>query len=123
MATILLAEDEPHIMRVMSLWLQRHGHVTIETANGLEALEALDRGAVDLMISDANMPGLDGESLIRAVREERALRIPIVMITARCDQSKVAEAMKAYGVHLLPKPFVPSRLVTQIDRLLAAPAA
>ena len=123
MARILIAEDEPHILRVMSLWLQRHGHETIEACNGRAALDILEVDQVDLIVSDVNMPDVGGLGLAKAVREEHQLDVPMVLVTARCDQADMIEAMKPYRVHLFPKPFVPSSLVALIDRLLAAPAA
>lgn len=123
MARILMAEDEAHIMRLLSLWLGRHGHQVLEAADGAVALSLLDQQQVDLIICDMNMPVLDGAGLIKAVREERGLDMPILMVTARCDQAKLIKEMKPYNVTLYPKPFVPSRLVADIDRLLSASAA
>ena len=122
MARILMAEDEAHIARLVALWLGRHGHTIFEAPNGAVALELLDRETVDLIICDMNMPVLNGAGLVKAVREERGLDIPIMMVTARCDQAKLVSEMTPYNVTLYPKPFVPSRLVADIDKLLSAPA-
>ncbi|MHC4696620.1 MAG: response regulator [Planctomycetota bacterium] len=120
MAKILMAEDEAHITRLLSLWLGRHGHQVLEAADGVVALSVLDRERVDLIICDMNMPMLDGAGLVRAVRDERGLNIPIMMVTARCDHTKLIKEMKPYNVTFHPKPFVPSRLVADIDLLLSA---
>ena len=113
-----MAEDEAHIARLVSLWLGRHGHTVLDAPNGAVALELLDREEIDLLICDMNMPVLNGADLVKAVREERGLDIPIVMITARCDQVKLIEQLKPYNVNLHAKPFVPSRLVEDVNRLL-----
>ena len=118
MPSILIAEDEAHILRILSMWLGRHGYDVLEASDGAGALKILDRQTVDLIISDMNMPIVDGLELIRTVREERGLDVPFLLLTARCDQNKLAETMEPYSVHLYPKPFVPSRLVADIDRLL-----
>ncbi len=120
MAKILMVEDEVHITRLLSLWLGRHGHQVLEAANGVVALSLLDRERVDLIICDMNMPMLDGAGLVRVVRDERGLNIPIMMVTARCDHAKLIKEMKPYNVTFHPKPFVPSRLVADIDLLLCA---
>lgn len=120
MARILIAEDEPHIIRVMTMWLARQGHTVIETRNGAEAVAALKAQAVDLVISDMNMPVLDGMGMIKVLREELGLDVPVLMLSSRCDQASLAEQVKAFRVTLYPKPFTPSRLVEEIDRLLAA---
>jgi len=105
----------------MSLWLDRHGYTIFEAANGEEALAILDRESVDVIISDLNMPVMDGFELVRVVREERGLQIPYLLLSARCDQQKLAERLKPYDVNLYPKPFAPSRLVAEIKRLLGSP--
>lgn len=120
MASILIAEDEIHIIRLLTLWLNRHGHKVTGVCNGAAALEALKRESIDLIICDMNMPVLDGAGLARAVREDMGLELPILVITARCDQASIIKKMEPYGVKLYPKPFVPSQLVADIERELGA---
>ena len=85
-----------------------------------EALEILAKEPVDLIVSDVNMPRLDGIELAKVVREDRGLKVPILLLTSRCDQSAIAKALKPYDIKLHAKPFMPSRLVAEIDRLLGA---
>ncbi len=118
MPKILIADDEAYIVRVIAMWLRRHGYDTVEASDGAQALEILDHQTVDLIISDMNMPEVDGLELVRVIREERGLDVPILLLSARCDQEKLSEQMEPYHVHLYPKPFVPSRLVADIERLL-----
>jgi CheY-like chemotaxis protein len=124
MATILIAEDEPHIIRVMSLWLARNGHKVIESRDGVEALAAFDAAPPDLVISDMNMPRMTGLELIRTLREERRTTVPILMFSSRTDQGCLSRQAAEYNVVLYPKPFTPSRLTGEIERMLAdaAPA-
>lgn len=122
MARILIAEDEVHILRVTSMWLSRHGHEILEATNGAEALKLLETECVDLIISDMNMPIIDGLGLVRAVRNDHGLTVPFLLLTARCDRVELAARMEPFSVHLYPKPFVPSRLVADIDRLLGVAA-
>ena len=149
MARILIVEDEAHILRVMSMWLGRHGHDILEASEGEAELVrsfALDIVATDgnisirmdedrvlmtpsgvskghmkpedLIITDMNMPVLDGLELIEALRLQDALDMPVLLLSARCDQKALAERVRPYNVHLYPKPFVPSRLVADIEQLL-----
>ncbi len=120
MARILIVEDDAHTVAVLSLWLGQHGHDVVETGNGADALEVLSEEPVDLIISDVNMPRMDGVELARVVRSQRSLKVPFLILTSRCDQSRLAKQMEAYDVVLYPKPFMPSRLMAQIDRLLGA---
>ncbi len=118
MASILIADDDAHIVRVMAIWLQRHGHRLITARNGGEALDLLEENAIDVIITDVNMPVLDGIQLTLAVRERFGDRVPIIMLTARCDQDRLSEQLASEAVQILPKPFLPSHLVAEIDRLL-----
>ncbi len=118
MAKILIVEDEAHIARVMTMWLERHGHHIAHATNGEIALDKLSRDPVDLVITDMNMPGLDGLGLVKVLREERRLTVPILLVTARCDQAKLSEELEPYDVRLYRKPFIPSRLVADIEQML-----
>ena len=117
MLRILIVEDEAHILRIMSLWLARNGYEILEAEDGAVALEILDREHVDIIISDMNMPRINGLELVRLVREQRKLDAPFLLMTARCDQDALREKLRPYRVQLYPKPFVPSRLVAEIDAL------
>lgn len=118
MAKILIVEDDTHIAAVMDLWLRQHGHEIVHAENGEAALALLERDLVDLIVSDVNMPRVDGLQFVKTVRLDRHLDVPILLVTSRCDQPQLAEEMKRYQVTLYPKPFMPSRLVAEIDRLL-----
>ncbi len=118
MARILIVDDDAHIVRVLTMWLERHGHDSITACNGADALEVVERDKVDLIITDMNMPVLDGLGLAEALRDRGHAEIPLILLTARCDQEKLAEQMNAYRVCVYPKPFFPSKLVAEIDRLL-----
>ena len=122
MARILIADDDAHIVRVLSMWLGRHGHEVVTARNGEAALETLEGTSVDLIISDMNMPVLDGVGLAKAVRGKVGATIPIIVLTARCDQERLKEQLAAYGVRVYPKPFLPSQLVVEINHLLGVVA-
>ncbi len=123
MSTILIAEDEAHILRVLSMWLGRHGYDIVEACNGAIALDILGCQSVDMIISDMNMPVMDGLELAKGVREDLGLDVPFVLLSARCDQDKLAERAQPYGVCLYPKPFTPSRLVADVGQMLDAVGA
>jgi CheY-like chemotaxis protein len=120
MARILIAEDDPHILRVISMWLSRNGHTILEARNGVAALELFKAHSPDLLLADVNMPGMDGIELIEAVMADgRPLR-GIVMLTNRWDHAQIGERLAGYGVQVLPKPFSPSRLSDLVQELSAA---
>jgi CheY-like chemotaxis protein len=123
MSRILVAEDDPHILRLISMWLTRHGHEVLEARNGLIARELLQADPVDVLVSDINMPGLDGLALLEAVLPQGRVRRGAVVLTNRWDHGDIRERLAEKGVHVLPKPFSPTRLLEVIDSLTAAAAA
>ena len=123
MAVILVSEDDPHILRVISLWLGRNGHEVCEARNGRDALERLRAGGVDLLITDMNMPAMTGLELLDAARNEGALPGGVIMLTSRCDQREIAEQIGVFGGVIHPKPFSPSRLLQLVEGKLTSPAS
>lgn len=120
MARILLAEDDAHVMRLMAIWLERNGHEVIETQNGADAQAQLQSGGIDCLVTDINMPHMNGLELVRWMRDDARLDIPVIMLSARCDQQKIDKSLEGYRVSLHPKPFSPSRLISEIEALLTA---
>lgn len=122
MARILIAEDDAHISRVMSIWLTRHGHEAICAADGRQALAAMAATPVDLVISDMNMPTMDGLTFVQELRKVADPRLPVIILSARCDQQELMDTLSSYSVTVYPKPFLPSYMVGEIHRLLGLPA-
>ncbi len=120
MARILVVEDDAHILRLLSLWLSRNGHTVLEATNGVNAQELLVTDPVDLLITDINMPGMNGIELIRWFRGTFESSAPVIMLSSRCDQDSIATDMEGTGVRIYPKPFSPSRLMAVIEELLTA---
>ena len=117
MSRILVAEDDPHILRVICLWLSRHGHEVLEARNGLSALELAQKHRPDILITDIKMPGIDGlELLERLMKHEHAPR-GIVVLTNRWDHREIGLNLAESGVHVVPKPFSPTKLAELIEQL------
>src|SRR5690242_6535914 len=121
MATILVVDDEPGMLRVSLRALEGAGHVVVGCENGREALRQLGIHAVDLMITDIFMPEMEG---LEMVRQARALHpeVPIVAVSGGFvdgpDYLKVAQAFGAVAV--LRKPFRAGELVSLVSELLAS---
>ncbi len=123
MARIVVAEDDAHVVRLMSIWLTRAGHEVQEARTGIQAKEHLQNGGVELLVTDVNMPGCDGIELVEWLRNEAGLDIPVISLSARCDQAKIGQRFAELNVVVHPKPFSPSRLNEEIEELLAAAEA
>lgn len=122
MSKILVAEDDPHILRLMSMWLCRQGHAVVEARNGMQALELLRANEVDILISDVNMPGLDGLQLVDAALRDKRVRQGVVVLTNRWDHGEIRDRLANWGVQVMPKPFSPARLAELVTKLLAGEA-
>lgn len=110
--TILVADDEPTLLRLMEFVLVRQGHRLLAATNGEEALALAGREKPDLVVLDIMMPRLDGYAVAAAIRADPALAgLPIVMLTARTQDEDIARGV-AVGVDTyLTKPFAPELLI------------
>jgi DNA-binding response OmpR family regulator len=118
MANIVLAEDDVHIARLVSMWLKQHRHRVFEAANGRRALELVRGQQCDVLITDVNMPIMGGIELVRTCAAEGLPRLGTVVLTSRCDQSDIVDALEGLSVVFHPKPFSPSRLVMEVEELI-----
>ncbi len=123
MAKILVAEDDAHVIRLMTIWLTKSGHEVFEARNGDEAKAHLLAENVDLVVTDINMPHCDGIQLVEWMRHEQNLQQPVTMLSARCDQARIGEKLADLNVSIHPKPFSPSRLAVEIEAKLSTAGA
>jgi two-component system alkaline phosphatase synthesis response regulator PhoP/two-component system response regulator VicR len=116
---ILVAEDDPHILRQIEYNLQTHGY-TVETATtGAEALKRLMVSRPDLLITDIMMPEMDGYELVASLRSDEALAdLPVIMLTAKSEDADVAQGYNSGTDLYLTKPFNPTELITFVQRIV-----
>lgn len=117
MSRILVAEDDPHILRLIAMWLKRQGHDVLEARNGLIARDLATQQIVDVLVTDVNMPGLDGLDLIAALLPAGRVRRGVVVLTNRWDHGDIADQLAAWEARVLPKPFSPTKLAEVIAGL------
>ena len=112
MKRILTVDDSATIRQVVALVLRDAGYEVIAAVDGCDALERLAGTAVDMIITDLNMPNLDGVGLIREVRKNPAhCSIPIIMLTTESHDSKKQEGKAAGASGWIVKPFKPEQLL------------
>ncbi len=118
MSRIVVVEDDPHILRVITLWLTRQGHEVLEAPNGKTALEIIQQQPPDLIVTDVNMPGMDGFELLAEL--DRLGRRPggVLMLTSRWDHREIASRLSEQGVRVMPKPFSPTALSESVRELI-----
>jgi DNA-binding response OmpR family regulator len=113
---ILIADDEPRLRKLVSDYLSREGYLVDEAENGEEALDAFYRDSnIDMMILDVMMPKADGLQVCREIRETSTL--PIVMLTAKSEESDVLSGYECGADEYISKPFSPKILVARVNAL------
>jgi CheY-like chemotaxis protein len=121
-ASILVCEDNSALSAVVCFNLVRAGFEVTSVSNGRLALDALQKGTFDLILSDQQMPLMTGIQLCEHVRQLPAhKRTPFILLTAKCMEIDIAKLQQRLGLtKALPKPFSPSELVNCIEEALSA---
>jgi len=119
MKTVLLVDDSPTILLGLSTLLSQAGYASVQASGGAEALAKLSSSRPDLVITDLNMPGMDGIELIRAIRKLPAFRfLPVLMLTTESQAEKRAEARAAGATGWLVKPVQGAELVKVLEKVV-----
>jgi two-component system, OmpR family, response regulator ResD len=113
---ILIVDDEPGIVRLISMYLEREGFQTACARTGAEALSAVETGNPALVVLDVMLPDIDGWEVCREIR--RSSDVPIIMLTAReSDEDKIV-GLEIGADDYVTKPFVPRELVARVKAIL-----
>jgi two-component system chemotaxis response regulator CheY len=116
--TIMAVDDSTSVRQVVCFTLRRGGYEVIEAVDGRDALTRLT-GPVHLVITDLNMPNMDGIELIRAIRQKPQYRaIPIVMLTTESQDGKKQAGKAAGATGWIVKPFRPEQLLGVVKKVL-----
>ncbi len=116
--TILVVDDSASIRQVVSIALKGAGHAVIEACDGKDALSKLNGQKIHLIVSDVNMPNLDGIGLVKQVKVHPQYKFtPIMMLTTESQESKKQEGKAAGAKAWLVKPFQPPALLAAVSRL------
>lgn len=122
-ARILLAEDDQDIVRLLTRHLRLEGFEVVHALDGEEALAIFPTSGASLLVSDVDMPRLDGLGLLRALREHPAGRhLPVMMLTAMGDESYVVRAFELGADDYVLKPFSAREVTARIRRMLRRPS-
>jgi two-component system chemotaxis response regulator CheY len=116
--TILTVDDSPSMRMLLRVALTDLGYTVIEAEDGVHALETLDGAEPDLLITDINMPRMDGFGLIAEVRGQGRRSLPILVLTTESSDEKKQRARDAGATGWIVKPFHPEKLAAAIRRVL-----
>jgi len=117
--TIMIVDDSASLRQVVCIALRGAGYDAIEARDGQDALNKLTGQKVHLIVSDVNMPNMDGISFVKAVKALPAYRFtPIVMLTTESQAEKKAQAQAAGAKAWVLKPFNPTQLLAVVQKLV-----
>jgi two-component system, chemotaxis family, chemotaxis protein CheY len=116
---IMTVDDSASVRQMVSFTLRDAGYEVLEAVDGQDAVNRLNGTSVNMVITDLNMPNLDGIGLIRALRAIAAFKfIPIVMLTTESQDTKKQEGKAAGATGWIVKPFKPEQLLAVVKKVL-----
>lgn len=119
--TILIVDDAQTIRHLTRFALSKGGYNIIEAEDGVQGLKMLEKSSVDLIISDLNMPNMNGLEMCRNIKaNERWKNIPIFMLTTESSQEVALQGKEIGIMAWIVKPFVPDKLLAAVQRVVGA---
>lgn len=117
--TILVVDDATTIRSLAKFALSKAGYTIVEAADGLEGLKALEGNSVDLIITDLNMPNMNGLEMSKKIKESAQwANIPIFMLTTEANQDVAMQGKQIGILAWIVKPFVPDKLLAAVQKVL-----
>ena len=119
MPRILIADDDMMIVRLLEHKLKQSGYEVLSVEDGAVALETAIAETPDLIVLDGMMPGLDGMEVLRRLKEtDNTKDIPVIMLTARAQETDIVDGLSLGADDYLVKPFIPDELLARIKRYI-----
>ncbi|MBP7669625.1 response regulator [Ferrovibrio sp. MS7] len=116
--TVLTVDDSKTMLQMLQFALKQGGYTVIQGENGQEGLDLLDQHDVDVIISDINMPVMDGITFIKELRKKpKCKATPVLILTTESSQAKKAEGRAAGATGWIVKPFDPAKLLEVIRKV------
>ena len=117
--TIMIVDDSASLRQVVSIALKGAGYETVEACDGKDALNKLDGRKLHLIISDVNMPNMDGLTFVHMAKQMPAYKFtPVIMLTTEVSDAKKQEGQAAGAKAWMVKPFQPAQMLTAVSKLI-----
>lgn len=117
--TILVVDDSASVRQVVGIALKGAGYAVVEASDGQDALKKLDQQRVHLVISDVNMPNMDGLTLLKNLKSRADTKFtPVIMLTTESEQSKKEQGRAAGAKAWVVKPFQPQQMLSAVSKLI-----
>ena len=121
MAHLIIADDEPHMLRLLEMTLRKGAHTWTSCRDGHEVLAAAKKALPDCVIMDVIMPAMDGLAALAALKADPATaEVPVIMLTARGHSLPREQAESSGAAAFLTKPYSPTELLGHITRVIPA---
>ena len=118
--TILIVDDSASLRQVVNIALASAGYEVIEAVDGVDALTKLDGRKIHLIISDVNMPNMDGITLVKEIKQKPDYKFtPIIMLTTESQDDMKAQGQAAGARAWVVKPFQPAQMLAAVSKLIA----
>jgi CheY-like chemotaxis protein len=118
---ILVVDDDENILNLEKTILEGKGFVVTKAAGGAEALDLLASATFDLVLLDVMMPGVDGFTVCRKIKEDPRMKdLPVIFLTAKGGGDALAEGFESGAVMYINKPFTANKLLTIVNTMLEA---
>jgi len=118
--TVLVVDDSASVRQVVGIALKGAGYTVVEASDGQDALKKLDQQRVHLVISDVNMPNMDGITLLKNLKTRADTKFtPVIMLTTESEQSKKEQGKAAGAKAWVVKPFQPQQMLAAVSKLIA----
>ncbi len=120
MPKVLVVDDSATIRRIVKNTLERIGYTdVVEAENGIDALTKLKEGDISLVLTDWNMPEMDGITLVKSIRaSDKFGTVPVIMVTTEAEKNEVMEALQLGVNDYIVKPFTPDILKEKIEKVM-----
>lgn len=119
-ATILIVDDSVSIRQSVRFILEQAGYTVVEASDGVDGLKQLAAQKVHAVITDVNMPNMDGLTMVKKIRETEGLKfIPVLVLTTESQGSVIGEGKKAGATGWIVKPFNGDKLLESIKKVLS----
>ena len=121
MYRVLIADDEPHMLKFIEFTLRKGDFEILKANDGVQALKVAEAQKPNVIVLDVLMPGMDGVTALKNLKKNPVLKlIPVILLTARGHTLDHEEAKKAGASYYLTKPFSPTELLKQVQQLAAS---
>ncbi len=116
---VLVVDDSESIRELVGMTLEAEGYQVHKSSDGVEAMDHLNDTDVDLVITDLNMPNMDGISLLKEIRKDASkVGLPVLLLTTESQTAKKEEAKKEGATGWIVKPFAQDRLLSVVKKVL-----